>query len=167
MFCDGCGATVEPGQAFCSRCGKQILGPVSAAYPTRGRVKQHLHLLGILWLAISAMNAVAGFILLVVSNTLIPHLHQMGAPNEMPTTFFSSLVSMIGIIILAKAACGFLAGWGLTQREGWARILALVLAFVSLFNIPFGTAIGVYTMWVLLPGQSQQEYDEIVASRAA
>jgi hypothetical protein len=46
-------------------------------------------------------------------------------------------------------------------------VVALVLAFISLFNIPFGTAIGVYTMWVLLPGQSQQEYDALVGARAA
>ena len=45
--------------------------------------------------------------------------------------------------------------------------LALVLAFISLFNIPFGTAIGVYTMWVLLPADSQREYDSLVAARAA
>jgi len=32
------------------------------------------------------------------------------------------------------------------RREPWARIVALVLGFISLFNIPFGTAIGVYTM---------------------
>jgi hypothetical protein len=36
-----------------------------------------------------------------------------------------------------------------------------------LFNIPFGTALGVYTMWVLLPGGSQQEYEALVAARAA
>jgi hypothetical protein len=167
MFCDGCGAAVQPGQAFCGRCGKQIVGPVSPVYPMPGRVKQHILLLGILWFAMSALNAVAGLILLVVSDALIPRLHQMGAPQEMPTSFLSTLLSIIGVIVLAKAACGFLAGWGLTQREGWARVLALVLAFISLFNIPFGTALGVYTMWVLLPGQSQQEYDEIVSSRAA
>jgi len=40
-----------------------------------------------------------------------------------------------------------------------------VLAFISLFNVPFGTAVGVYTFWVLLPGQAQQEYDALVASR--
>jgi len=167
MFCDGCGAAVQPGQAFCSRCGKQIIGPVSPVYPIPGRVKQHVHLLGILWYAISALNAVGGLILLVVSNTLIPHLHQMGAPQETPTSFLSTLLGIVGVIVLAKAAFGFLAGWGLTQGEGWARVLALVLAFLALFNIPFGTAIGVYTLWVLLPGQSQHEYDEIVRSRAA
>jgi len=167
MFCDGCGVAVQPGQAFCSKCGKQILGPVLAAQSVPGRVQQHVHLLGILWLAISAFNAVAGLILLVLANTLFAHLHEMGAPPQVPTSFLSALLSTIGIIVLAKSACGFFAGWGLLQREPWARIVALVLAFISLFNIPFGTAIGVYTMWVLLPGQSQQEYDAMVEQRVA
>jgi hypothetical protein len=75
---------------------------------------------------------------------------------------------VVAILLFAKAALGFVAGWGLLQHEGWARILALVLAFVSLFtNIPFGTALGVYTMWVLLPTESEREYDALVAAHAA
>ena len=36
MFCDGCGTAVQPGQTFCSRCGKQIVGPVTGdAAPVR------------------------------------------------------------------------------------------------------------------------------------
>jgi hypothetical protein len=132
-----------------------------------GRVQGHLHLLGILWLAISAFNTIGGVILYVVANTLFAHLHEMGAPPETPTGFLRSLLSVIAIFILAKAACGFLAGWGLLQRESWARVIALVLGFISLFNIPFGTAVGVYTLWVLLPAQSQQEYEALAASRAA
>jgi hypothetical protein len=73
----------------------------------------------------------------------------------------------MGILVLGKAALGFIAGWGLMQREGWARMLALVLAFIALFHIPFGTAIGVYTMWVLLPANSEEEYEALVAARAA
>ena len=39
-----------------------------------------------------------------------------------------------------------------------------MLAFISLFlNIPIGTAMGVYTMWVLLPASSEQEYAALVA----
>jgi hypothetical protein len=124
-------------------------------------------LLGILWLAMSAINAVGGLFLVVLANTLFAHLHEMGAPQEVPTGFLTALVSTLGIIVLAKAACGFFAGWGLLHREPWARVVALVLSFISLFNIPFGTAIGVYTMWVLLPGASQQEYDALVPARAA
>lgn len=167
MFCDACGNSVQAGQAFCSKCGKQILGPILATQIARNRVQNHIHLLGILWLALSAINAVGGVVLVIVANTLFAHLNQLGAPPEVPRSFLTVLVTSLGIIVLAKSACGFFAGWGLLQREPWARILALVLAFISLFNIPFGTAVGVYTLWVLLPGQSQEEYDALVSTRAA
>jgi hypothetical protein len=167
MFCDGCGTTVQPGQAFCSRCGKQIVGPVTVRQQRPGRVQGHVHLLGIFWLAISAFNTIGGVVLYVIANTLFSHLHEMGAPQETPVGFLRALLSVLGIFVLAKAACGFIAGWGLLHREPWARVVALVLGFISLFNIPFGTAVGVYTLWVLLPAQSQEEYDAMVAARAA
>jgi hypothetical protein len=134
--------------------------------PRPGRVQAHTHLLGILWLAISAFNSVAGVVLYVLANTLFAHMHELGAP-EAPTAFLRPLLTVIGIFVLAKAAFGFMAGWGLLQREPWARILTLVLGFISLFNVPFGTAVGVYTLWVLLPQQSQEEYDAMAAARAA
>ena len=167
MFCDACGAGVQPGQAFCGGCGKQIVGPVSALGPRPGRVQGHVHLLGIFWLAISAFNTLGGVVLYIVANTLLAHLHEMGAPPDVPTGFLRPLLSVVAILILAKGACGFLAGWGLLQREPWARVVALVLGFISLFNVPFGTAVGVYTLWVLLPSQSQREYDSHVIARAA
>jgi hypothetical protein len=168
MFCDGCGATVQAGQAFCSRCGKQIVGPVSMVMPYPGRVKQHSHLLGILWLAVSAMNTLGGLIIVLFGTTFFPHMRELhNMPPDVPISFISALCTSIGILVLAKAACGFIAGRGLLQHEPWGRTMALVLAFISLFNIPFGTALGVYTMWVLLPGGSQQEYEALVDARAA
>jgi len=162
MYCDGCGAPVQAGQAFCSRCGKQFAGPVTSMQPHAGRVQGHIHLLGILWLAISAFNAIGGVILYIIANTLFGPEGRTGAP-----AFLHPLLSVVAIMILAKSALGFIAGWGLLQRQPWARIVALVLAFISLFNVPFGTAIGVYTMWVLMPGQSEQEYESLAAARAA
>ena len=105
--------------------------------------------------------------LYIVGNTVFSHAREFGAP-EGPGAFLRPLLSIIAILLLAKAALGFIAGWGLLQHEGWARILALVLGFVSLFtNIPFGTALGVYTMWVLLPSDSEREYEALTATKAA
>jgi hypothetical protein len=63
-----------------------------------------------------------------------------------------------------KGVLGIIAGWGLLERQSWARVLALVLGFLSLIHMPFGTAIGVYTLWVLLPGPSEIEYRQMVRS---
>jgi hypothetical protein len=165
MFCDKCGASAQPDQRFCGRCGKEFAGG-AVGFPRRNRVAEHIRLLGILWLALSALNAVGGVVLYVLANTLFPHLSEMGAP-EAATSWLHPFLSFIGILIVIKAAAGFLAGWGMLQREPWARMLTIVLAFLALFNIPFGTAVGIYTLWVLLPAGADAEYEEQVRSIGA
>ena len=163
MFCDGCGTAVQPGQAFCSRCGKQIVGTVTAMPHTRGRVQEHIQLVSILWLAISAFNLIGAIVLYILANTL---LAPGGSANAPP--FLRPLLSVVACLLAGKAALGFVGGWGLSQREPWARMVILVLAFITLFtNIPFGTALGIYTMWVLLPAGSEREYESLVAERSA
>ena len=166
MFCDRCGAAVQPDQRFCGRCGKDFSGAVAVARPPLSRVREHIRLLGILWLALSALNAVAGIVLYILANTLFLHLHEMpNVPPDVPAGFLHSLFSAIGGLILLKAAAGFFAGWGLLRREPWARMLTIVLSFLALFTVPFGTALGIYGLWVLLPAQSEREYEEAIQGR--
>jgi hypothetical protein len=164
MFCDRCGATVQPDQRFCARCGKEFAAAIATARPLPNRVQEHIRLLGILWLVLAALSAVGGLVMCLVANTLLAHLHEMGAPPQMPGGFLSSLFTMIGVAVLVKAAVEFSAGWGLLHREPWARILTIVLSFLALFNIPFGTALGIFSLWVLLPAQSEREYEQATRS---
>jgi hypothetical protein len=167
MFCDSCGTVVQPGQAFCGKCGKQIVGPVSFAQPRPGRVQGHVRLLGILWLAFSAFNTIGAVVLYVLANTLFVHIARSQGPDA-PTAFLRPLLSVVAILLLAKAAIGFIAGWGLLEHERWARPLALVMAFISLFtNIPFGTALGIYTLWVLLSAESEREFEALAEAKKA
>ena len=76
--------------------------------------------------------------------------------------FVHNIVSGIGFLFVAGAVVGLAAGWGLMQREPWARMLAIVTAAFNLLDIPFGTALGIYTLWVLLPAESEREYREAV-----
>ena len=111
MFCDACGTAVQAGQAFCSRCGKQIVGPTSLMQPLPGRVQEHVRLLGILWLALSAFNTIGGIILYVVANTLFAHVKELGAP-EAAASFLRPLLSVVAILLLAKAALRILCRLG-------------------------------------------------------
>src|SRR5258708_17918047 len=138
MFCDGCGTTVQPGQALCSQCGKQIVGPVSVMQERQGRVQGHLHLLAIFWFAITAFNAIIGVVLYILANTLLAPGGAAGAP-----AFLRPLLSVVAIIVLGGSALGFSAGWGLVPRQPWAPTLVLDPALlVSFINIPLGAAVG-------------------------
>ena len=170
MFCDRCGATAQDDQRFCNHCGREFgVTPGSSHRP--GRVEGHVRLLGILWLALSALNALGAAILYILANTLFLHMSQHAGsdPNSsVGTAWLHPFMASLAVIIAVKAAAGFFVGWGLLQREPWARIGALVLGFLALFNVPFGTAVGVYTLWVFLPTESEVEYRrQVEAVRAA
>jgi hypothetical protein len=58
-----------------------------------------------------------------------------------------------GIVVLAVLCglFGLLAGLALLANQRPARTLALIAAFLSVSEIPFGTTLGIYTLIVLLP----------------
>jgi hypothetical protein len=165
MFCDRCGATVPQNQRYCGTCGKDMHS-ATPIYVVPSRVQQHVRMLGILWVAISALHVIGGFAVFVVANTIFGHVHRMGYSAPPGPPFLHALLTIVACAILIKAAFGFLAGWGLLNREPWARVLTIVLSFISLFNVPLGTALGIYGLWVLLPAESEREY-QLTAKRSA
>ena len=59
----------------------------------------------------------------------------------------------VGIVVLTFLCglFGLLAGLALLANQRPARLLALLAAFLSVSEIPFGTTLGIYTLIVLLP----------------
>jgi vacuolar-type H+-ATPase subunit I/STV1 len=77
----------------------------------------------------------------------IPFIHVI-----IPSLFF--LVSILGIAAI-------FVGYGLSQRARWARVVAIAFGCLALLKFPLGTALGIYTLWVLAPATSALEYDSI------
>lgn len=160
MYCNRCGKEMAPGQQFCSSCGAQVTN--AGVLTAGGRVQRHIQLVAILWFVYSFFTLLPGVFLWIFSNFMASQVGRPGDFEDVPS-FVPGLLTIIGILFLAKALAGFAAGWGLLQRDSWARPLALVLAFLSLLNLPFGTALGIYTLWVLLPGSAGEEYGVMAA----
>jgi hypothetical protein len=155
VFCDRCGANVPERAAFCSNCGKP--SGVVPLVPAQGRIAGHVRLLGIFWLALSVFRLIPGIAMLTIFG------HAVDFPGV--PYFVNGILSSVGWVFIAAAVLGIIAGYGLIQREPWARMLAIIMGVISLLEMPFGTALGVYTLWVLLPAKSEREYSEV--SRAA
>jgi hypothetical protein len=117
-----------------------------------------VRLLGIFWLALSVFRLVPGIALLTIFGRGIDF------PPGVPY-FVQGMLSGMGWVFVAGAVLGIIAGYGLIQREPWARMLAIIMGVISLLEMPFGTALGIYTLWVLLPAKSEREYHDL--SRAA
>ncbi len=159
MFCTACGTAITPEQVVCSKCGSPT--SVGIMYGGAGRrVANHIQLLGILHIVYSGLICIPGVVMIVVGKVFLGwFIHFL--PQNPPPAFVAPLVSFIGWIILIRGGAGIVAGIGLLQRAPWARILALVMGFLSLISFPFGTALGIYTIWVLLAAGAEEEYNRL------
>ena len=63
---------------------------------------------------------------------------------------------LIFCVLLVLSLPGIIAGFGLLNFQPWARILTIVLSVLDLFHVPFGTALGVYGLWVLLSQDTER-----------
>jgi hypothetical protein len=158
MFCDRCGTNLPGDVRFCPTCGRQfgVAAPLPAPGPVN-RVSGNLRTLGILWIVYSAFRVIPGLFLRSLGDFGFPFLDN--APF-----FVHGILRTVGGVFIVTGVLGVIAGWGLLDRQSWARILAVVLAFLSVLHFPLGTAIGAYTLWVLLPASSEQEYQRIARS---
>lgn len=66
----------------------------------------------------------------------------------------ATVASVLSALLLLLSLPALIGGIGLLRRANWARVLILVLSFVNLLNIPFGTILGIYSIWVLLSDNS-------------
>jgi hypothetical protein len=156
MFCNRCGMQLQPDFNICPKCGAPVGIRTAPAVPT-GRLQRHLRTLGILWIAVGVLWIIPSLVLMGLSHA--PHI-MMG--DEMFThAFMPPMLLSLGVVFLAIAAGGILVGWGLMNHERWARMTAIVLGILAIFHPPFGTALGIYTLWVLLPADAAAEYDRM------
>ena len=167
MFCDRCGTSLQPGQRFCDRCGKEISGPVIGPQPSPNRVEQNIRVLGILWLVVGGIDALGGIFMWFIGSALFASMAQMNPPSGMPVGFMQVVFGIVGFLILIKAGVDAVVGWALLRRQSWARLVTIIMAFFTLLSFPLGTTLGVYSLWVLLPAQSEREYAQLVANPSA
>lgn len=108
-------------------------------------MEQHLTILGVIHIAWSAMGILAALVVFMAvagGGMLSGDIEVMTI-----TTTIGTIVSFFLLIINLP---GLIGGIGILKRFQWARILTLVIGFLYLLIIPFGTMLGIYTAWVLL-----------------
>lgn len=108
----------------------------------------HVRILGWLHLGLGALD-------LLIALGLVGLFAGIGALGALFGDFGAGLAAggvgiAIGVIVVLTGIPNLLAGFGLLAHANWARWLALVLGALNVFKFPHGTALAVYTFWVLL-----------------
>jgi hypothetical protein len=66
----------------------------------------------------------------------------------------AAILGTIGGLIFVCTAVfsipSIIGGYGLLKYRPWAQTLTIVMSILNLISVPFGTALGIYGLWVLL-----------------
>jgi len=158
MFCNRCGTEIQAAFNHCPKCGQPVAWP--AAGIAQNRLEKHLRTLGTLWIIVGCLWLLPSFILMTLSG--VAHFVIPGT-EEVGRILGPFLMFVLGGSLLIVGVGGILVGWGLMRRQHWARIVAIVIGVISLFHPPIGTALGIYTLWVLLADEGGLEYRRIAS----
>ena len=117
-------------------------------------MRSHLRLLGILQLTWGAIGLLLGVSTLLLAIAAIAiGLMNTGDPVASGVTALTFSV-FAGALLLAGGANAW-AGRALRRTQPAGRSAVLWLSVPNLFVLPFGTALGVYALWVLLHNEAR------------
>ena len=112
-------------------------------------MEKHVTAVGALQIGLSIIGLVIGLFLLFLLGGVAALADDPDAAIILPAI---GVVLGGGLIVLGVA--GIVGGIGVLRYRNWARIMVLVLSVFDLFNIPIGTAVAIYTFWVLVQDET-------------
>ena len=112
----------------------------------------HVAFVGILfivWVLLTALVGVSTLALGIGAVALIASANR-GDGSQVAAGITAVAFTTLAIIAIVWGAAHVIVGVPLRQRKPWARVIALMLGSVDLLLLPYGTALGIYTLWALL-----------------
>jgi hypothetical protein len=121
-------------------------------------MEQHVKILGVLHIVFGCLGLLlaVGILLLFGGIAGLLGATDYSGDAHLSVPILGGIGAFIFFVLLALSLPGLIAGIGLLQFQPWARILTIVLSVLDLIHVPFGTALGVYGLWVLLSQGSEQ-----------
>jgi len=113
------------------------------------KMKKHVTAVGAIQIVMGSLGIIISAGLFILFSNLLDFIPKEDMP-EFVQKFLSYLFKAIPIVMVVLSVISLIGGIGLLSYKPWARIMVFVVAVVGCLNIPIGTLIGVYTIWVLM-----------------
>ncbi len=120
-------------------------------------MQQHVRILAWLNIIYGGLGVLIGLVVFAILGGIAGIVSQVDSSidAEQAAVILPIIGTVVVIILLVLSAPAIIAGWGLLGFRPWARVLTIVLSALHLLAVPFGTALGVYGLWVMLNAQTE------------
>ena len=123
-------------------------------------MQHHVTILAILTSIWGALGLLVGVSMLLLTAAPVALLTApQGEAVGFAAGFMAGLFALTGVFALAWGGAHVWAAMRLRRLEPIGRMLGLALAVVNLLILPFGTALGIYTLWVLLTNEGRRLFE--------
>ena len=113
-------------------------------------METHAKVLGILNIVCGVIGLFGALFMLLVFGGAAGAVGVSGDPDAAIALPIIGLTgAALVFVILAVSVPEIIIGYGVYRLRPWARLAGIVLSILSLLVFPFGTALGVYGLWVL------------------
>jgi len=121
-------------------------------------VETHVKVLAILHIVFSSLCLVAALIILLATGAVTSIVGTAADPSDaqIAIPFIRLGGGAAAFFLIALGVPGLVVGVGLLKLRPWARILGIVISALDLTHIPFGTALGIYGLWVLFNRETER-----------
>ena len=113
----------------------------------------HVDFVGVLfivWGLLTTLIGVSTLALGAAAMALMASASREGGGGGFAAGLTAAVFATLAILAIVWGTAHVVVGVPLRRRRPWARMLALMLGSVDLLLLPYGTALGVYALWVLL-----------------
>jgi hypothetical protein len=123
--------------------------------------ESQVDLVGVLYLVWGGLTVLIGASTLALgmaAASLITASAEAGR-GQFAASFTAATFSIFAVIAMIWGAAHLVVGVQIRRRTHWSRMAALLLGSVDLLLLPYGTALGVYALWVLLHEEAKGLFD--------
>lgn len=117
-------------------------------------MQSHVTVVGVLHIGAGIIGLIIGAIIFLALGWVSGYVMDPDIEFLLPT-----IAVLVGGGIAVFSALDIAGGIGLLSYQSWARILVLIASVPHLLNIPIGTAIGIYSIVILVHADTQRLFE--------
>lgn len=125
-------------------------------------MKRHVQFLATLylaWGAIFALVSIAGFALAAGAFAIAGSTGPVRFGSEMAAQLTGVTITVVSLIAMVWAILHLVVGRQLKRMRPSARLMSIGLSVGNLILLPFGTALGAYSLWALLKDEGRRLFE--------
>jgi len=123
-------------------------------------VARHVTILAILTTIWGALAMLIGVSMLLLAAAPVALLNApQGDAVGFAAGFMAGIFALTGLFALLWGGAHVWVATRLQRRDPLGRMIALGLALVDLLILPFGSALGIYALWVLLTNEGRRLFE--------